>query len=109
MTDNITLSDTTHTARKPHQCSHCLQKIVPGETYRRFRGVWEGTPGVFKSHTECESAAEQMRENADLNWDEGVLLCSDISPEDHEWLLAEFPVVAARLGIIASSITKEPT
>jgi len=101
MTDNITLSDETRTARKQYLCDQCLQPVVPGQKYRRLRGIWEGTPSIFRSHAECEDAAAQMRDYHDLLPDEGVpLLHTDTQPEDHEWIVDEFPVVASRLGIV---------
>lgn len=101
MSGDVTFPTTTQTARKPHQCSHCLKRIAPGERYERTRGIWEGTPGVFRCHTECEDAANHWRDYHDSMWDEGCLLNADVQPEDHEWLIAEFPTVAERLGISA--------
>ena len=101
MTD-ITFPATTHTARTAkHPCDHCLKPIQIGQRYTRTRGVWEGTPGVFRAHVECEDAANAWRDYHDSMWDEGCLLNADVTPEDHEWLLPEFPIVAERLGIKA--------
>ncbi len=93
------LADETLTARKPHICDHCGKLIEAGQEYQRLRGIWDGTPGVFKSHPDCRRAAAKMHKMKDLLYDEGVLLMSDVEQDDHEWLLAEFPAVAGRLGI----------
>ena len=96
-TDTI-ISQTIQCARKPHRCDHCCQPIETGEPYERVRGVWEGSPGVFKSHMECRDCALEMWKVRDYNDDEGILLSADVEPDDHEWIRAEYPVVAQRLG-----------
>lgn len=93
-----TISETIQAARKPHRCDHCGTTIDPGQQYERIRGVWEGTPSVFKSHLECRDCAHQMWRDRDYNYDEGILLSADVEPEDHEWIRKEYPVVAERLG-----------
>lgn len=99
MSGDITFPTTTQAARKSHTCDHCGKPIVIGERYLRTRGVWEGNPGVFRSHVECDEASTAWRDYHDSAWDEGCLLNADVEAEDHEWLIAEFPIVAERLGI----------
>ena len=72
---------------------------MPGQRYFRVRGIWDGTPGVFRAHEDCEQAAQQWRDYHDSMWDEGCVLNADVEPEDHYWLAVEFPDVADRLGI----------
>lgn len=105
---DVTLEQVHHIARKRFTCDHCMQAIMPGQRYLRVRGIWEGAPGVFRAHDECEYAAQQWREYHDSMWDEGCLLKADIEPEDHTWLLDEFPIVAERLGIAAWALPEYP-
>jgi hypothetical protein len=43
------------TARKPHRCCECDQKIAFGESYQRVTGLWDGS---FDSFATCKSCAE---------------------------------------------------
>lgn len=97
------ITDETRTARKGRRCDHCSQAIEIGSVYRYTFSVWEGTPGSFRSHIECDTVAREMWRNRNYCWDEGILLTADVEPEDHEWLLSDHPVVAARLGITAET------
>ena len=98
MATGVTFDPTTQTARKSFGCDHCRQPIRPGEQYERTRGIWEGTPGVFRSHLECRDCAHEIWKLLGCNWDEGVLLSADVEPEDHEWIAEKYPAVAERLG-----------
>jgi hypothetical protein len=97
MTDCL-ISRTEQKARKSHQCDQCRTQILVGTIYIRERGVWEGSPYVYKAHLECQEAVAALHQQRNLNWDEGINL-SDLELEDHEWLLEEHPIVAERCGI----------
>ena len=90
------LSDTEHTARAAHHCGLCHRPIAVGDRYHRQRGIWEGEPYTFKSHVECRVAAVERHHNS--GWTYGLSL-DDLERDDKEWLLAEHPIVAARLGL----------
>lgn len=47
--------DTRPTARAEHTCVECHAKIAPGETYRRFEGLYEESWSTFK---QCEPCAD---------------------------------------------------
>lgn len=98
---DITFNPTFQAARKRHICDHCAQPIAPGQQYMRVRGIWEGTPGVFRAHDDCHEASRTWRDHHDAMWYEACLLCSDVEPEDHQWIVAEYPEVAERLNIAA--------
>lgn len=101
MTDTIVLGDTTQVARKSYGCDQCPSKIEPGQRYRRQWGVWDGCACTYRAHVECDAAACALHALHDLQGDEGVYLPSDIHEDDYPWLLAEHPVVAARLEIFS--------
>ncbi len=42
-------------ARKEHKCCECGRVILPGETYRRESGIWDGDPRRYKTCSECLS------------------------------------------------------
>lgn len=93
------IASTIQRAAKPHCCDNCGKTIVIGENYRRIRGVWDGEPGTFKSHVYCAEVAAKLHLARDLCSDEGIMLRSDVEPEDAVWIKAEFPMVAERLGL----------
>lgn len=99
MSTDVILADTTQTARKSHLCDQCLTAIKIGERYRRLRGVWDGCPGIWRAHDDCNAVAQAIHQNGNLMWDEAVCLMDDVMPEDHEWIITEYPAVAARLGL----------
>ena len=53
-----TISDEWRKARKPHRCIWCGEPIAIGETYRHWRGKWEGEVMSNDWHKECDDAAE---------------------------------------------------
>lgn len=44
---------TTHTARKPHRCQWCWDRIEAGEQYRRYFWSDGGDSAGVKMHPEC--------------------------------------------------------
>ncbi len=108
MTDTV-IANSTHVARKAHQCDHCSQPINPGEQYERTRAIWDGSPGTFRCHLECRDCARKMWKMRDYMWDEGILLSADIEPEDHEWIREEYPIVAQRLGFAEGEGSEDPS
>lgn len=68
--------DSTHTARKRHQCIYCLTAISPGERYCRRVGVDGGDFWSMEFHPECDAKAV-----AEWKWDEW---------EDRDWSEPQF-------------------
>ena len=52
-----TISDEWRKARKPHRCIWCGEPIAIGETYRHWRGKFEGEVMSNDWHKECDDAA----------------------------------------------------
>jgi len=52
------LSTETPTARKEHVCDWCGEKILRGEQYSRWNGIFEGDFQSNPLHTECDKAAQ---------------------------------------------------
>ena len=65
------LRETTHTARKPHQCIACLQPIEPGELYVRWAGLTDGDFGTCAYHQDCRG------------WE--IFLCQEAGLHSDEW------------------------
>lgn len=53
-----TISDEWRKARKPHVCIWCGEEIAIGESYRHWRGKFEGEVMSNDWHKECDGAAE---------------------------------------------------
>lgn len=60
---------TTPTARKPHTCRECGDKIEPGAKYERTAGKWEGEMDTIKT---CSPCAE-IRKALFRSWEYGAL------------------------------------
>lgn len=53
---------TDPTARKPHQCGECYRTINPGETYRRWRWLYDGRFVSVKQCAHCRAAGVWLDE-----------------------------------------------
>ena len=49
-------------ARKWHRCSECRGWIAPGETYRKFFGVWDGDARNYATCSDCQQFAAWAEE-----------------------------------------------
>lgn len=43
----------TRKARKAHQCWECAHTIESGEAYEYVSGIWDGSPGSYKTCADC--------------------------------------------------------
>jgi hypothetical protein len=41
------------TARKSHECCECHEPIVAGQKYEYASGVWDGSPGSYRTCLPC--------------------------------------------------------
>jgi hypothetical protein len=51
------------TANREHRCCECRETIPIGAKYERYTGIWDGTPGAYKT---CLSCVE-IRDHFDCN------------------------------------------
>lgn len=49
------------TARKEHRCQECGGRILPGETYERVSGKWDGQFSQFKTCCRCTDLREWVK------------------------------------------------
>ena len=93
-------SNSTPTARKTHICDHCRKEIAVGEKYHRVDGIWEGKFTSFKEHSECHELATEIMKLNVYSYGEGICLWEDLEdPDEIEWVIKEYPIVAERLGL----------
>lgn len=87
--------------RKNHKCDGCLKDIPMGQPAFYWAGDSDGEFNWVYYHAECRAAEVAMNGLRDLNCDEWDHLSSVRDDrEDQDWLIAEYPVVAERMGIV---------
>ncbi len=60
--------DKRATARKVHRCGECREDILPGETYERVRGIWDGVPGTEKTCARCLEIRDRVEAVIPERW-----------------------------------------
>jgi len=55
-------------AKKQHRCVECLEPILPGETYNRYTGKWDGEVKTYTTCTSCKELRDQWEAEP---WSEG--------------------------------------
>lgn len=75
------------TAKKKHRCESCGGAIQPGEKYVRARVVDGGEAWVWKSHDDCQMAAQILY---DQGFDDGngMLICVSDMDDDYREIVA---------------------
>jgi hypothetical protein len=91
--------------RKPRPCAGCSQRIEKGERALTYSGKFEGDFGSFTLHPDCREAELAWNKMAGTYADEFIAL-GELEADEWEWLLAEFPNVAARMNVTAERIAK---
>lgn len=94
-------SEKTITARRPHQCSACLQPIKAGEKYLRSVGVSDGDFFSNAYHPECreweiKTNSHVVGPYSDSEWcflHEHVAECRDVLDGAPEKVKRRFPPV----------------
>lgn len=85
--------------RKSRRCDVCRAPIEIGFPAIRWVGMIDDEFGTLIFHPDCRGAEIAYNRMTNCNWDEWYSLASDLEPDDHAWLLDEWPAVAARMGI----------
>ena len=91
--------------RKPRNCDGCGKMLEKGEAALTYSGKFNGDFGSNTLHTDCREAELAYNKMADTNWDEFVGL-HELEADDWDWLLADFPTVAARLNVTPERISE---
>ena len=85
--------------RKAHRCSGCRHSIEAGSAAITWAGKADGDFSSAYYHPECRAAEIAMNREAGTCSDEwcGLSEVRDMDLED--WLLAEHPIAAQRVGL----------
>lgn len=70
-----------HKARKKHVCDMCGLEILPGQTYQRYSGKYDGEMFDCKYCLDCEKVIDAYCSQVDNEYSDD---------EIHEWLQEEF-------------------
>lgn len=68
------ISEERRTARKPHRCIWCWQRIAKGERYEYEAGINDGDFQSQHFHPECQAAKDQAaaEEGGYIEWTPGM-------------------------------------
>ena len=86
--------------RKSRPCIGCGRMIEVGSPALDASAHYEGDFWAATYHVECRAAETAINDLHEVYSGEWMAL-SDIEHDDWDWLIAEHPVVAARMGITA--------
>lgn len=89
--------------RKPRHCDGCGALLNKGDQALTYSGRFQGDFGSFSHHIECRQAEIALNNLADRNSDEWYAL-REIEADEWDWLLEDWPVVAARMNVTAERI-----
>jgi hypothetical protein len=92
--------NTVKAVRKPAHCWSCAGMIEVGQPAVRYAGISDGEFVAAAYHVECRTAEVAFNELRGTYGDEWGGL-DEMEREDHEWLIAEHPIAAAHMGIVA--------
>lgn len=93
--------------RKLHTCDTCSKRIEIGSPAATWAGKHDGEFQYGIMHPECRAAEVEFNDLLDYRAGDDWTPLSDIESDMHEWLLAEHPIVAARMGVATPSPTGE--
>lgn len=51
-------------ARIEHKCYACREKILPGQRYHYYSGIWDGRPEAYKHCTRCWTMLDALFERS---------------------------------------------
>jgi len=87
--------------RKRHRCEACRKHIEIGQPATRWAGMTDGQFGNVIYHPDCREAEVAFNSTKDWRYGDEWYPLYELESDDHEWLRAEFPVVAVRMGILS--------
>jgi hypothetical protein len=94
--------------RKRHRCECCRSFIEIGEPATRWAGMSDGDFYSVIMHPDCRAAEVELNDLKDWRSGDDWWPLHEAEPDDHQWLLEEYPIVSARLGITATeAMTQE--
>lgn len=85
--------------RKARQCMGCCKQIEVGSPALECAGHWEGDFWSGTYHAECREAECAFNKLKDYRFGDEWYPLFEIEFDDWEWLMADFPAVAERMGI----------
>ena len=62
-------TETFPKARKEHRCCECGGRIVIGEIYHLFKGIWD-EPGTYKTCIDCKELRDEIPIDEGWNFEE---------------------------------------
>lgn len=89
----------TLTARKDHICEQCEKTISAGSRYVKCANITDCGFYVYKAHEDCEEVVNKIWDNGDLLYGDSINLAMDDLSDDADWICADYPDVATRLGL----------
>ena len=100
---------TVKSVRKAGQCDGCNTTVNVGEAAVRWAGTTDGDFNTALYHPECREAEVALNRERRTGFypDDWMGLSRDMEWDDHPWLLAKHPAVAARMGITVETIRED--
>ena len=93
-------------ARADHRCEACGGVIPVGGPAKYFAGKYDGIFYDCYYHVECRAAEIALNDCHDTYGDDWIALSMiRDEPEDVVWLIAEHPLVAARMGFKPAEVS----
>ncbi len=87
----------------PAPCFACPAVIEAGGTAVRWTGEIDGEHRSIVYHPDCRAAEIALNKLHDNGPFDDWIGLEEMADEDHPWLLADFPGVAARFGITSAA------
>lgn len=85
--------------RKRHTCDTCRKIIEIGSPAMSWAGIHDGEFQSGIRHLECRAAEIEFNDLLDYRAGDDWTPLSDIECDMHDWLFADHPLVAERMGI----------
>lgn len=92
--------------RKARHCDACGKLVEVGQSAIKWAGTTDGDFGTLLYHPDCRAAEIALNKLSGTWSNEEWIGLWDFDWENADWLLAEYPEVAARKGITAECIAE---